>query len=208
MKTGLLLVGCLFGLGLALAHAKSPPTDTSKHDAIPHDKIDVDAMARAKDTDAPAQPSTEAPANPADTSATTTDTTPTQTASPQSASPDEATPPVPDASERRLIQSCESRATTLLDAAEKGDYAAATHDFNAKTRAGMPPEKFKQAWASLAQFGKLEARGQSHPGMAEGYSIVNVPLIFEKANLNAQVVCGSDGLIAGFNVTPLETPNP
>ena len=202
MKTGLFVVGCV--LGLALAHAKSPPTDTSKQAATPADTIDVDAMARAKDTtDTPAEPTTAAA-----TPANTTDAAPAQTAPPQSAPPDEATPPnaaatstdagagatsnppaapenaaatpatptpssqfnttapVPDAAEKRLIEGCESRATTLLDAAEKGDYATATHDFNAKMRSALPPEKFKQAWASLAQFGKLVARGQSQSGGA------------------------------------------
>ena len=33
-----------------------------------------------------------------------------------------------------------------------------------------------------------------------------VPLVFEKANLYAQVSCGSDGRIAGFYVKPLQLP--
>ena len=243
MRTGLLFAGCL--LGLSLAHAAPPSTDTSKHDATPADTIDVDAMARAKDTkDTPAEPGAEAPAatpaNTTDTATDTTGTTPVQATAPQPATQagtapqdttataptdvstpaddtaataapapqSNATTPEPDANDKRLVQGCESRALMLLDAAEKGDYATATHDFNAKMRSALPVEKFKQAWTSLAQFGKLEARGQSHPGMAEGYSIVNVPLVFEKANLYAQVACGSDGLIAGFYVKPLDTSQP
>ena len=235
MRTGLLFAGCL--LGLSLAHAAPPSTDTSKHDATPADTIDVDAMARAKDTkDTPAEPGAEAPAatpaNTTDTATDTTGTTPVQATAPQPATQagtapadvsapagdtaataapapqSNATAAEPDANDKRLVQGCESRALMLLDAAEKGDYATATHDFNAKMRSALPVEKFKQAWTSLAQFGKLEARGQSHPGMAEGYSIVNVPLVFEKANLYAQVACGSDGLIAGFYVKPLDTSQP
>lgn len=224
MRTGLLFAGCL--LGLSLAHAASPPTYSSKQDATPADTIDVDAMARAKDTkDTPAamtspppatgdetapQSTTESPSTDTGTTAPADASTPAgntaTTAAPSSQF--NATTPEPDANEKRLVQGCESRATMLLDAAEKGDYATATHDFNAKMRSALPVEKFKQAWMSLAQFGKLEARGQSHPGTVEGYSIVNVPLVFEKANLYAQVACGSDGLIAGFYVKPMDAPKP
>lgn len=117
-------------------------------------------------------------------------------------------PQMPDAQrpEVRLAAACEARASALLDAAQKGDYAAATRDFDAKMRSALPLAKFKQAWESLAQFGALTARGQSHPGTGEGYLVVTIPLIFEKANLYAQVACGSDGRIAGFFVKPLEMP--
>ncbi|MFC5488177.1 DUF3887 domain-containing protein [Dokdonella soli] len=112
----------------------------------------------------------------------------------------------PDAARQRLAAGCETNATSLLDAAEKGDYAAATKDFDAKMRSALPVPKFKQAWESLAQFGALQARGQSHASENEGYVAITIPLIFERANLYAQVACGSDGLIAGFYVKPLAVP--
>ena len=108
--------------------------------------------------------------------------------------------------ERRRASSCEADAKNLLDAAEKGDYATATRRFDAKMRAALPAAKFKAAWESLAQFGALTARGQSHLSKGEGYIAVSVPLIFEKANLYAQVACNNDGKIAGFYVKPLELP--
>lgn len=112
------------------------------------------------------------------------------------------TPPI-DPTEKRLGMACEARSTNLLDAAQKGDFAAATKDFDAKMRSALPPEKFKETWASLAQFGPLKARGQAHPSKGEGYFIVMTPLIFEQTNLVAQIACGSDGRIAGFHVKPL-----
>lgn len=112
------------------------------------------------------------------------------------------TPPI-DAGEKRQAVACESRSAALLDAAKKGDFAAASKDFDAKMRSAMPPEKFRDTWASLAQFGALQARGQSHPSKGDGYFIVMTPLIFEHANLVAQVACGSDGRVAGFHVKPL-----
>jgi hypothetical protein len=70
----------------------------------------------------------------------------------------------------------------------------------------MPAPKFKQAWESLDQFGTLTARGQVHAASSNGYIAITIPLIFEKANLYVQVVCGSDGRIAGFYLKPLEIP--
>ncbi|HVT32702.1 MAG TPA: DUF3887 domain-containing protein [Rhodanobacteraceae bacterium] len=112
----------------------------------------------------------------------------------------------PDAAERRFAAGCESRAAGLLDDAEKADYGKATRDFDAKMRSELPAPRFQQQWESLGQFGKLVARGQSHLGRGEGYTIVVIPLIFEKANLVAQIACGSDGRIAGFHVTQAPKP--
>lgn len=109
----------------------------------------------------------------------------------------------PDAQAQSLQKACTARATALLDAAQKGDYAAATHDFDAQMRTALPPEKFKAAWESLARFGALQARGQSHASESQAYLAITIPLIFDKANLYAQVACGSDGRIAGFYIKPL-----
>lgn len=208
-------------LGFPFAYAAPPkeqpaPTPTTQD-------IDVDAMARAKDVrieDAPpaqvedankdAAPAAAPEAN-ADAAAAATATPPTDAEA--AANEAEQLPlsplapkPTADVGQQRLAAACEERAKSLLDAAQKGDYAAATHDFDARMRSALPPEKFGQAWQSLAQFGALSARGQSHPAMSEGYIAVTIPLIFEKKNLMAQVACGSDGRIAGFYVKPLDVP--
>jgi len=210
---GLLL--CLsISTAFAAAPAKKPPPPPA--DPAPQE-IDVDAMARAKDVDAqaaaasaePAAAPTESAAAPtADAAAAQSETGATVPA-PQASSADAAanapalTPPAIDPQEKRQAGGCESRAKSLLDAAQKGDFATASRDFDAKMRGALPPDKFKEIWNSLSQFGTLQARGQSHPGKGEGYFIVMTPLIFAKATLVSQVACGSDGLIAGFNVKPL-----
>lgn len=74
-------------------------------------------------------------------------------------------------------------------------------------RTALPVPKFREKWQSLAQFGALEARGQPHPATLDGYIAVTIPLVFDKANLYAQVACGSDGRIAGFYVKPLQLPS-
>jgi hypothetical protein len=192
------------------------------------ENIDVDALARAKDVDAkktdtnaqdtrsangdqqaPAPVAADAPAPSAPGEASTGQAAPANAADPSSVplSPQAPQPPQSGAPDAHLAAACESRATSLLDAAQKGDYAAAVSDFDAKMRTALPAAKFQRAWETLAQFGALQARGQSHPAMDQGYVAITIPLIFEKANLYAQIACGSDGRIAGFYVKPLEMPD-
>ena len=115
---------------------------------------------------------------------------------------------VPGEADRRHGDLCRQRAEDLLDAAERGDYSAATREFDATMKAALPAAKFGEAWQSLKQFGKLQARGQAHPGMGQGYYVVTTPLVFEKANLYAQVACDDKGAIAGFYVKPLDAHQP
>jgi hypothetical protein len=215
----------------APAAAATTQTDAT---ATTPETIDVDAMARAKDAAAgnPAAPSeatatvesatptagsdeAKEPSAPAPATTPAPEPIPTAAAhapaaATTAAQPVTGVPPLlsatQDPAEQRLAKACEARATSLLDAAQKGDFAGATKDFDAKMRTGLPVPKFKQAWESLAQFGALTARGQSHPAAADGYIAVTIPLLFEKANLYAQVACGSDGRVAGFYVKPLAAP--
>jgi hypothetical protein len=114
----------------------------------------------------------------------------------------------PTDADREQGDRCRERAEDLLDAAERGDYTAATREFDASMKATLPAAKFGEAWRSLGQFGKLQARGQPHPGMGQGYYVVTIPLVFEKANLYAQIACDGEGAIAGFYVKPLDAHQP
>jgi hypothetical protein len=171
-----------------------------------------EAPSSAPITDAPAaEPSTPEPAVPVEPSsaannasaATTEENAPTIQAKPDVGSVE---PLTEESAEKSIAAACTSRAASLLDDAAKADYSSATRDFDAKMRTALPVPKFKQQWESLAQFGKLVARGQSHLGKGEGYTLVMIPLIFEKTNLVAQIACGSDGRIAGFHVTQAPKP--
>lgn len=191
--------------GSTPADADTPPAQNAEApapakavDATPPTDAPVEAPpSEAPPVDAPAVPPTEAPpsAEPAAPEATA--------AAPAAAAEKEA------ASDRiSLAGSCQARATSLLDDVEKGDYKGATSAFDAKMHTAMPPPKLKEAWDQISQFGKLVARGQSHLSSGEGYTLVMIPLIFEKANLVAQIACGTDGRIAGFYVKPVPKPAP
>src|SRR5262249_24926506 len=111
-----------------------------------------------------------------------------------------------DAEKISLAASCIAHATNMLDEAQKADFGSATRDFDAKMRTEMPAPKLKQQWDSLAQFGKLVARGQSHLSSGQGCTLVMIALICEKTSLVAQIACGSDSRIAGFHVTAAPKP--
>lgn len=199
----------------AMARAKDgKPTEPLAEPAAPPATADIPATAPASDAaPAPSDGATATkPSAPVDDAGKATEAT--MDATPKAAIPPATTEAAerpsplapqtaPDAIEQSIAAGCEARATALLDAAQKGDYATATRDFDAKMRTAMPLPKFKQAWESLGQFGPLQARGQSHPMKGDGYIAITIPLIFDKANLYAQIACGSDGRIAGFYVKPL-----
>jgi uncharacterized protein DUF3887 len=180
------------------APAEAAPTEAAPPDAAPSEA--PPPLAPAPEADAPVPVEAQAPV--------------VETAAPAESAPADATPKsleappdvAPDAQKVSIAAGCVSRATSVLDDAEKADYGNATRDFNPTLRSQMPAAKFKQQWESLSQFGKLVARGQSHLGTGEGYTVVMIPLIFEKTNLVAQFACGSDGRIAGFHVNQAPKP--
>jgi len=211
MKTSALAAACLLAATFSAQAAQKPPRKpaTAQTEAAPQD-IDVDALARAKDgkpTDPPAADAAAAPAQETAPEAVPAADAPSAATPPDAMTTDTSRPaPLapPSATEKSIAAGCEARATALLDAAQKGDFAAASRDFDANMRSKLKPEQFRQAWDSLAQFGTLQARGQSHAAESDGYIAITVPLVFEKRNLYAQVACGSDGRIAGFYVKPIE----
>ncbi len=179
------------------APAQTPPPEAPPADTPPATET-APAQAPAAPPSQPAEPPPAIEAAPAAPAAPSTPATEKMVAAP-------ADSPA-DAAQRSIAASCVARATSLLDDAQKNDFDGATRDFDAKMRTDMPAPKLKQQWDSLAQFGPLVARGQSHLGSGQGYMIVLIPLIFEKTNLVAQIACGSDGRIAGFHITQVPTP--
>ncbi len=194
---------------------------------LPAAEIDVDALARAKDgkaSDDDGAPAPQAAAatpesDPPAAVAPVSDPAPVPADDGESPADPAAAPAAPEVdvkgragedanAEKRQVDACVARAGALLDAAQAGDFDKATRDFDAKMHAALTVAQFRDAWRSLDQFGALTARGQSHPGKHEGYVVVTIPLVFERANLYAQTSCGSDGRIAGFYVKPLQLSTP
>lgn len=102
------------------------------------------------------------------------------------------------------IEACSQISRAFLDELEKGDFHAATTNFNGHMKAGLGEHKLGQAWQSLGQqFGKLESRGEPQTVMYQDLPVVSTPLHFEKGDFVSQLACDRDGKIAGFYVRPL-----
>ena len=106
------------------------------------------------------------------------------------AAPTEATPAASD---------LESKANELVDLLSKEDFAGVVDMFDATMKAALPEATLKQTWASVVQqAGAFKSRGSSRGTTEQGYDVVYVPCVFGRANLNAKVVFGKSGEVAGF----------
>jgi dienelactone hydrolase len=99
----------------------------------------------------------------------------------------------------------------MVDAMAKGDFAAATRDFDATMTAAMSAEQLRQAWSRVTtQAGAFKSRTGTREAREHGYLIEYVTCQFEKATLDVKVVIGEDGKITGLWFAPptstAETP--
>jgi hypothetical protein len=85
----------------------------------------------------------------------------------------------------------------------KGDYATAVAKFDETMKGVMPEEKLAQAWLSLLQqvgpFGNIEAVSQKKE---QGYDVVYVTCVFERAGVNVKVVYNTKKEVSGLWFIP------
>ncbi|HEX8777996.1 MAG TPA: hypothetical protein VF738_07730 [Rhodanobacter sp.] len=109
--------------------------------------------------------------------------------------PQQAPAPTPASAEQTA--SCGGTVNRTLTAMDKGDFNGATQSFDPK---GKPSsDKLQQAWGALTQqygnaksiggAGKDQIKGQ----MVQGYTVVLVPMQFDKGQVGAQAACGVNG---------------
>ena len=101
------------------------------------------------------------------------------------------------------IEACTHAATALVANLDKGDYKAATSNFDAPMAASISAEKLGAIWQQVGQqVGKLHGHGTPRNAMYQGDVVVLLPLHFEKGNVNAQVACNAGGKVTGFFLRP------
>lgn len=106
-----------------------------------------------------------------------------------------------------LIESCTARTNALIDNLERGDFAAATSNFDATMKANLGADKLGKFWKRVgSQAGALQDRGAPQNMMHEGHAVITLPLHFAKGDANAQVACDTDGQVAGFFLRPVPVP--
>ncbi len=93
-------------------------------------------------------------------------------------------------------------AEKLVDQLARGDYAAATSEFNTEMKAAATEATLKDVWEQLlVQSGAFLQRASSTSTVVQGYPTVFVTCQFEKAELDAQVTFDNQGKIAGLHFT-------
>jgi hypothetical protein len=107
------------------------------------------------------------------------------------------------------IEACINATTTLIGNLDKGDFKAATSDFDAMMKTNLGADKLGSVWQQVGlQLGKLQGHGEPQNVMYQNHVMITLPLHFEKGDVNAQVACDADGKIAGFFLRPAAAPSP
>ncbi len=98
-----------------------------------------------------------------------------------------------------------ARAKAMLEAMNKGDFAAAAKDFDKKMQEVMPAAKLGELWKSLpdkiGKFKKLHGVKSIKAGTSE---VVDLRCEFEKMTLTMRVSFNKDDQVQGFFLRPAE----
>jgi hypothetical protein len=116
---------------------------------------------------------------------------PQQAPQPSQQAPQQAPAATPASAEQAA--SCGSVVNKTVTAMSKGDYNGATQSFDPN---GKPSsDKLQQAWGALTQqYGKAKSIGGADKGqMVQGYTVVLVPMQFDKGQVGAEAACSTKG---------------
>lgn len=110
---------------------------------------------------------------------------------PQQAPPQQAPQSTPASAAQTT--GCGGVANKAITAMNHADFDGASQSFDPAHK--PPTEKLQQAWDSLTrQYGKPKTVGGATQGqITQGYTVVLVPMQFEKGQLGAEAACSAQG---------------
>lgn len=98
---------------------------------------------------------------------------------------------------------CQANSRRMLDHLDKGDYGAATTDFNARMKATLSADRLARIWPAIAaQFGVRGAHERARLDHVQGHAVVITPLHYGQSLIDLRVACTDDGKVAGFHIKP------
>jgi dienelactone hydrolase len=101
----------------------------------------------------------------------------------------------------------EVQARGFIDLLKKGDFKAATKDFDDAMNKALPTDKLEATWKGLTeQVGPLKKQGGAREEKTGKYDVVIITCEFEKMKLDARVVYDKDRHISGLNFRPAKPP--
>lgn len=113
----------------------------------------------------------------------------------------------PSATAAAKQQDPATAANALLDLLDAGRFQAAHDRFAPDMAKAVDAGKLATIWKALPeQFGEFQQRGPARVQTDHGMTAVTIPLVFAKGTLDASVVTGSDGRVAGFWIKPAPPP--
>ncbi len=98
-------------------------------------------------------------------------------------------------------------ANAMLDELDAGRFDAVSARFSPAMANAVSADKLKAVWTALPQqFGKFGHRGTARMEHLDSMTVVNIPLTFEHAALEASIAINPAGKVAGFLVRPAPPP--
>ena len=96
-----------------------------------------------------------------------------------------------------------ARAGEVMNEIVAGNFKKVETQYNSTMAAALPPGRLAQAWAQLiAQAGEFKGIAQASSQRTQELQVVTFVSVFQRATLDAIIVFGSDGRIAGLRFVP------
>lgn len=97
-------------------------------------------------------------------------------------------------------------AVGMVDSMAKGDFTAATQDFDVTMKAALSEEQLSQAWSKVTAFaGAFRSRTGIREAQEAGSQTVHVICRFEKSPIDIKVVFDKDGKVGGLWMNPAQS---
>lgn len=103
---------------------------------------------------------------------------------------------------------CRTRSSEILQALQKGDYAAATLHFDERVKAALDAQKLGQVWQQVLpqQFGAFDRAAPVQLQQQDGKPVAATPLHFAQGWLAMRVSCNADGQVSSLRFAPGPAP--
>lgn len=150
---------------------------------------------QAQTTQSPAQPSQQQPQNQAPQQQQ-------QQPQQQQQQQQQQQMPAPKPASADQVSQCNKIASSVMSSLKSSDFDGATSTFDEQLKPMLPASKLKEGWKSLTdKYGQPKSIGNANEGQqVQDYTVVLLPMQFEKAEMGAQVACSAKGKVASLRI--------
>lgn len=107
-----------------------------------------------------------------------------------------------------VLPGAAEKARRIFEQAVQGRWGEVRADFNDRMLAGLDLKMLADGWNQVVELvGAFRSLGEPVVrGVIDGDSVVDVPMIFERGEMNGRVAFNSSGQVAGFFLLKPEVP--